>query len=56
MQNGGPSTRNKIRTAALWGLRARGRFMHDDLSFSVEDAIQRHGNQAAAARDSVQSR
>lgn len=51
VQNGGPSTRNKIRTAALWGLRARGRFMHDGLSFSVEDAIQRHGNQAAEARD-----
>jgi CxxC motif-containing protein (DUF1111 family) len=51
VQNGGPATRNKIRTAALWGLRARGRFMHDNLSFSVEDAIQRHGNQAAQARD-----
>ncbi|HEX5716685.1 MAG TPA: di-heme oxidoredictase family protein [Thermoanaerobaculia bacterium] len=50
VQNGGQSTRNKIRTAALWGLRARGRFMHDALSFSVEDAIQRHGNQAASAR------
>lgn len=51
VQNGGLSTRNKIRTAALWGLRARGRFMHDDLSFDVTDAIQRHGNQAAAARN-----
>lgn len=51
VQNGGPSTRNKIRTAALWGLRARGRFMHDGLSFNVEDAIARHGNQAAAARN-----
>ncbi len=50
VQNGGQSTRNKIRTAALWGLRARGRFMHDALSFSVEDAIQRHANQAATAR------
>jgi CxxC motif-containing protein (DUF1111 family) len=51
VQNGGPSTRNKIRTAPLWGLRARGRFMHDDLSFSVTDAIQRHRNQAAASRN-----
>jgi CxxC motif-containing protein (DUF1111 family) len=50
VQNGGVSTRNKIRTAALWGLRARGRFMHDGLSFSFEDAIARHGNQAAASR------
>jgi CxxC motif-containing protein (DUF1111 family) len=51
VQNGGPSTRNKIRTTALWGLRARGKFMHDNLSHSVEDAIARHGNQGAAARE-----
>jgi CxxC motif-containing protein (DUF1111 family) len=50
VQNGGASTRNKVRTAPLWGLRARGRFMHDFLSHSVEDAIQRHDNQAQAAR------
>jgi CxxC motif-containing protein (DUF1111 family) len=50
VQNGGASTRNKVRTAALWGLRARGRFMHDFLSQSIEDAIDRHGNQAAGAR------
>jgi CxxC motif-containing protein (DUF1111 family) len=50
VQNGGSSTRNKIRTAPLWGLRARGRFMHDQLSFSFEDAIQRHGNQGARSR------
>jgi CxxC motif-containing protein (DUF1111 family) len=51
VQNGGPTTRNKIRTTALWGLRARGRFMHDNLSLSVEDAIARHANQGEAARD-----
>jgi CxxC motif-containing protein (DUF1111 family) len=50
VQNGGQSTRNKIRTTALWGLRARGRFMHDNASHSIEDAIARHGNQGAAAR------
>jgi len=50
VQNGGPSTRTKMRTPPLWGLRARGRFMHDQLSFGVEDAIARHGNQAARAR------
>jgi CxxC motif-containing protein (DUF1111 family) len=50
VQNGGLSTRNKMRTAALWGLRARGRFMHDQLSFSLEDAIRRHGNQGARSR------
>jgi len=50
VQNGGLSTRNKVRTAALWGLRARGRFMHDGLSLSIEDAISRHGGQAALSR------
>src|SRR5438552_257505 len=29
VQNGGPSTRNKLRTAPLWGLRTRSRLMHD---------------------------
>jgi CxxC motif-containing protein (DUF1111 family) len=50
VQNGGPSTRNKVRTAPLWGLHARTRFMHDFLSHSIDDAVQRHGNQAASAR------
>jgi CxxC motif-containing protein (DUF1111 family) len=51
VQNGGLSTRNKIRTAPLWGLRARGRFMHDNLTFDLASAIGRHGNQGAAARN-----
>ena len=55
VQNGGPSSRNKIRTTALWGLRARGRFMHDNLSLSIEDAIDRHLNQAASARAAFKS-
>jgi Di-haem oxidoreductase, putative peroxidase len=50
VQNGGASTRNKVRTAPLWGLRARGRFMHDGLSQNVEDAISRHDNQALNSR------
>jgi CxxC motif-containing protein (DUF1111 family) len=52
VQNGGPQTRNKVRTVPLWGLRARGRFMHDAASHSFADAIARHGGQAAAARAS----
>jgi CxxC motif-containing protein (DUF1111 family) len=52
VQNGGAATRNKIRTAPLWGLHARTRFMHDFLSHSIDDAIQRHGNQADGARRS----
>jgi CxxC motif-containing protein (DUF1111 family) len=55
VQNGGPSTRNKVRTVPLWGLRTRGRFMHDSLSFSLTDAIQRHGGQAATARANFNS-
>jgi CxxC motif-containing protein (DUF1111 family) len=51
VQNGGPTTRNKIRTVPLWGLRARGRFMHDGLSQGFEDAIARHAGQAATARN-----
>jgi CxxC motif-containing protein (DUF1111 family) len=50
VQNGGPASRNRVRTAPLWGLRARGRFMHDNLSFNFDHAISRHGNQAAASR------
>jgi len=55
VQNGGAATRNKVRTAPLWGLRARGRFMHDMLSMNIEDAIERHGNQAADARAAYQA-
>lgn len=51
VQNGGPTTRNKIRTVPLWGLRARGRLMHDAMSFSLTDAIQRHAGQAASTRN-----
>src|SRR5262249_36920694 len=44
-------TANQIRTAPLWGLRTRNRLMHDGLSFTYDDAIQRHDGQGAAARD-----
>ncbi|MCM3878653.1 MAG: hypothetical protein ND807_00960 [Vicinamibacterales bacterium] len=44
-------TANKIRTAPLWGLRTRNRLMHDGLSFTREEAIRRHGGQAARVRD-----
>ena len=45
------ATRNLIRTAPLWALRTRNRLMHDGLSFTKQEAIQRHGNQAAGVRD-----
>jgi CxxC motif-containing protein (DUF1111 family) len=44
-------TSNLIRTAPLWALRTRNRLMHDGLSFTKQEAIQRHGNQAAGVRD-----
>lgn len=50
VQNGGQGTRNMLRTVPLWGLRARGLFMHDAQSLTLLDAIQRHRNQADAAR------
>jgi CxxC motif-containing protein (DUF1111 family) len=51
VQNGGAGTRNMVRTAPLWGMRARGRLMHDGRAHSVNDAIQAHGGQATAARN-----
>ena len=46
VQNGGASTRNKMRTAPLWGLRTRSRLMHDGKALTYERAIQRHKGQA----------
>ncbi len=40
------NTANKMRTAPLWGLRTRNRLMHDGLSLTKQEAIQRHGGQA----------
>ncbi|HEY7639175.1 MAG TPA: di-heme oxidoredictase family protein [Steroidobacteraceae bacterium] len=39
-----------MRTAPLWGLRTRNRLMHDGLSFTKQEAIARHANQAAGVR------
>ena len=44
-------TATQIRTAPLWGFRTRNRLMHDGLSFTADECIQRHGGQAAAVRD-----
>jgi len=46
VQNGGPDTRNKMRTAPLWGMRTRSRLMHDGLSLTPSEAILRHGGEA----------
>jgi CxxC motif-containing protein (DUF1111 family) len=41
-------TANLIRTAPLWALRTRNRLMHDGLSFTKQEAIQRHAGQATS--------
>jgi CxxC motif-containing protein (DUF1111 family) len=43
--------RNKVRTAALWGVRLRPRLMHDGGSLTLRDAILRHRNEASDAAD-----
>jgi CxxC motif-containing protein (DUF1111 family) len=46
VQAGPQDTANKLRTAALWGLRERPRFMHDLKSLTLENAIERHRGEA----------
>ena len=41
-------TAAQIRTAPLWALRTRNRLMHDGLTFTKQEAILRHGGQAAS--------
>jgi len=41
----------EFRTPPLWGLSQSGPCLHDGSAPSVQDAIQRHGNQGASARD-----
>ncbi len=40
-------TAPQIRTAPLWALRTRNRLMHDGLTFTEREAIERHAGQAA---------
>jgi CxxC motif-containing protein (DUF1111 family) len=48
VQNGGPETANRMRTPPLWGLRTKGRLMHDLMSMTRNEAIVRHGGEAGA--------
>ena len=48
VQNGGASTRNKLRTPPLWGVRTRNQLMHDGQSLSFNSAIQRHSGEASS--------
>lgn len=45
------AAQNEIRTPALWGVRFRRVLLHDGSASSVEEAIQRHAQEAAAARE-----
>ena len=46
VQVGPQDTANKMRTAPLWGVRDKARFMHDLRSLSLDDAISRHEGEA----------
>jgi CxxC motif-containing protein (DUF1111 family) len=46
VQVGPQDTANKLRTAPLWGLRTKARYMHDLKSLSLENAIARHQGEA----------
>src|SRR5262245_20646186 len=47
----GQAGAREMRTAPLWGLRSAARLLHDGSATTIEQAIQRHDGQAAAARD-----
>ena len=46
VQAGPQDTADKLRTAPLWGLRMRPRYMHDLRSLTLTDAIERHRGEA----------
>jgi CxxC motif-containing protein (DUF1111 family) len=46
VQNGGQGTRNKLRTAPLWGSRTHSRHMHDGDTLTFTEAILRHAGEA----------
>jgi CxxC motif-containing protein (DUF1111 family) len=55
VQAGPADTANKLRTAPLWGLHIKSRFMHDNASMTLGDAIQRHGGEAQGVIEAFQS-
>ncbi|MBV8857379.1 MAG: hypothetical protein JOZ02_10645 [Acidobacteria bacterium] len=46
VQNGGQISANQLRTAPLWGMRTRGRLMHDGETTNRTEAILRHAGEA----------
>ncbi|MGB8510803.1 MAG: di-heme oxidoredictase family protein [Pyrinomonadaceae bacterium] len=51
VQNGGQDTRLLVRTAPLWGVRTHVGLMHDGVSLTFEEAIDRHHVEAQTPRD-----
>jgi CxxC motif-containing protein (DUF1111 family) len=51
VQNAGQGSANQMRTAPLWGIRARNRLMHEGLEITIFDSIQLHAGQATTARN-----
>ena len=51
VQNAGQGSANQLRTAPLWGIRARNRLMHEGLNVTITDSIQLHAGQATTARN-----
>ncbi|MGE0703817.1 MAG: di-heme oxidoredictase family protein [Vicinamibacterales bacterium] len=44
------ATEHEIRTPALWGLRLRRPLLHDGSAVTIEEAIERHGNEASTSQ------
>jgi CxxC motif-containing protein (DUF1111 family) len=49
------ATAKQMRTAPLWGLRTRSRLMHDGLTFTEREAIERHAGQATRVRNAYKA-
>jgi CxxC motif-containing protein (DUF1111 family) len=55
VQVGPADTANKLRTVPLWGLHIKSRFMHDNASTTLNDAILRHGGEAQGVTGNFQA-
>jgi CxxC motif-containing protein (DUF1111 family) len=55
VQNGGQATANKLRTPPLWGVRTRGRLMHDGETTNRTEAILRHAGEATGVINNFRS-
>lgn len=49
----GAADSREIRTPALWGLRFRRPFLHDGSAATIDEAIRRHGGEAARTMEAI---